>query len=269
MSPTATELPTDATTAEQRAAKMDKDGRAGNGQFGKGNPGGPGNPFARQTAILRQSIREVATAEEMKAVAAMLVAKAKDGNLAAAKLLLEHAIGKPAPCGDPDRLDIEELKLFKESIVDVQTGDQVLRGMPAGHYLLVARAVVPTIAGLGLAKLGKGIAAADARAARHEHRQEERRKTKEDRREERQQSDATAPSPKGENGPDQPIANRDNGSAQPAPNGGDGPDEPIGNGGNGPKAPPPKIGRLLRPLATRNDNDPWFKPPANGGNGGR
>jgi len=38
------------------AAQTPTDGRPSNGRFAKGNPGAPGNPFARQVAALRQVI---------------------------------------------------------------------------------------------------------------------------------------------------------------------------------------------------------------------
>jgi len=93
-----------------------------NGRFAKGNRGGPGNPFARQVAALRKALLQSVTEEDLLAITLALKAKAKEGNVAAAKLLLAYAVGKPTSAPDPDRLDGQELEHFKEK---VQTVEQV------------------------------------------------------------------------------------------------------------------------------------------------
>jgi hypothetical protein len=94
-------------------------GRQANGRFARGNPGGPGNPFARQVAALRKVILQRVTADELLAITEALLTRAREGNVAAAKLLLGYAIGKPAATPDPDRLDGEELEHFKEQVETV------------------------------------------------------------------------------------------------------------------------------------------------------
>src|SRR6516164_10349452 len=82
--------------------------RDANGRFAIGNDGGPGNPFARQTAALHSAFLQRATPEDMKAIADKLIEQAKAGNVVAAKLVLQYTIGKPAPAVQPDKLDAEE-----------------------------------------------------------------------------------------------------------------------------------------------------------------
>ena len=82
--------------------------RDANGRFAIGNDGGPGNPFARQTAALHSAFLQRATPEDMKAIADKLIEQAKAGNVVAAKLVLQYTIGKPAPAVQPDNLDSEE-----------------------------------------------------------------------------------------------------------------------------------------------------------------
>ena len=82
--------------------------RDANGRFAIGNDGGPGNPFARQTAALHSAFLQRATPEDMKAIADKLIEQAKGGNVVAAKLVLQYTIGKPAPAVQPDKLDAEE-----------------------------------------------------------------------------------------------------------------------------------------------------------------
>ena len=104
----------------EHPAQTPANGHEANGQFAKGNKGGPGNPFARQVAQLRKVIINRLTEEDLLAITEALLAKAKQGNVGAAKLLLAYGIGKPASSPDPDRLDGQELEHFKEKVEAVQ-----------------------------------------------------------------------------------------------------------------------------------------------------
>ena len=104
----------------ESTAQTTTNGHESNGRFPKGNPGGPGNPFARQVAALRKVIMNRVTEEDLLAITEALLAKAKEGSVGAAKLLLAYAIGKPASAPDPDRLDGQELKHFKDQVETVQ-----------------------------------------------------------------------------------------------------------------------------------------------------
>src|SRR5207249_3361405 len=88
--------------------------RDANGRFVKGNPGGPGNPFARKVAALRKALINFVTVDDMKHVAFILKEKAMAGDLVAIKLLFEYVLGRPTETVDPDRLDSEEIKLKDE-----------------------------------------------------------------------------------------------------------------------------------------------------------
>jgi hypothetical protein len=83
-------------------------GRDARGRFAPGNPGGPGNPFARQVAKLRSALVHRVTEADMERIAEDLVVKARLGDLAAIKLLFLYVLGKPAATVNPDTLDIEE-----------------------------------------------------------------------------------------------------------------------------------------------------------------
>ena len=96
--------PTDTPQAQARPQVK----RDANGRFAIGNDGGPGNPFARQTAALHSAFLQRATPQDMKAIADKLIEQAKAGNVVAAKLVLQYTIGKPAPAVQPDKLDAEE-----------------------------------------------------------------------------------------------------------------------------------------------------------------
>ena len=60
--------------------------RDSNGRFAKGNPGGPGNPHARKVARLRSLILESVTEDDLRAIVAVLVKRAREGDLPAIPL---------------------------------------------------------------------------------------------------------------------------------------------------------------------------------------
>jgi hypothetical protein len=97
------------------------------GRFVKGNKGGPGNPFARQCAALRRAFHAVVTPEDIMAIAGMVLRKAKEGDLAAAKLLFTYVIGRPADAPNPDRLDIDEVSLLQEGYVKAELRSRLER----------------------------------------------------------------------------------------------------------------------------------------------
>ena len=90
------------------------EGRDRKGKFVKGWKGGPGNPFARKVAKLRAALLDAVGEDDVAAVARKLVLKARGGNTEAAKLLLSYVVGRPAEAPDPDRADLDELRLARE-----------------------------------------------------------------------------------------------------------------------------------------------------------
>ena len=92
-------------------------GRNQRGQFATGNFGGPGNPFARKTAALRQALLDSVTEKDIKDIACILMLNAKAGDLASVKLLFQYVIGKPQPAVSPDTLDRDELSVLETSSV--------------------------------------------------------------------------------------------------------------------------------------------------------
>ena len=91
------------------------DGRAPNGRFSKGNPGGPGNPYAKRVAALRRALIESVTEEDMRSIVARLVQDARDGDIQAAKEILLRTLGRPTEADLIERLEhLEELFERKE-----------------------------------------------------------------------------------------------------------------------------------------------------------
>ena len=77
-----------------RTMKPSRNGRTAKGRFAQGNPGGPGNPYARRVAAFRAVLLDAVTEADLKAVARSLVARAKAGEVPAIRELLDRLIGK-------------------------------------------------------------------------------------------------------------------------------------------------------------------------------
>lgn len=85
-------------------------------QFQPGNPGGPGNPYARQIARLRSTLVECVSPEDLKEIVRVLIEKAKAGDIAAAREIIDRVLGKPLPSDLEERLAMleEQLERSKE-----------------------------------------------------------------------------------------------------------------------------------------------------------
>jgi hypothetical protein len=146
-----------AEPATPQAAAGGGGGRDSRGRFAKGNAGGPGNPFARQTARLRQVLVAMVKEDDILDIAAMLIVKAKGGDLVAAKLLLSYVVGRPTAASDPDRLDHDEWQLWKENTANKEDVQQFFGGVPQQVALDVARGSVPSMTDTIRGQLGAAL----------------------------------------------------------------------------------------------------------------
>jgi hypothetical protein len=124
--------------AAQAAPTPQRDAK---GRFVRNNDGGPGNPFGRRVAELRKILLRSATEENVQRLADMLREKAFAGDLAAAKLLLLHWIGKPKEVADPDRQDVEEWELTRQSIVRPEVVEEACASLPITVGLVTLPAI--------------------------------------------------------------------------------------------------------------------------------
>ena len=106
-------------------------GRDTRGRFAPGNPGGPGGARRRKLEL-----REAATAVVTPQVAAMLMAKTSrlglEGNLTAARYVLDQAIGKATAAGNdpaPLRVTLPPMRTVTDCAAAV---DVVTRAFTAG-----------------------------------------------------------------------------------------------------------------------------------------
>ena len=70
------------------------EGRTAEGKFAPGSKGGPGNPFASSVIEYRRAITEAVSVDDVRAIIKAMVAKAKNGDERAAKVVLERVAGK-------------------------------------------------------------------------------------------------------------------------------------------------------------------------------
>jgi hypothetical protein len=145
-----------ATTQAAESSATSPKVRGTNGRFLPGNPGGPGNPFARQAAQLRAALVHRVKNEDMESIADELVLKATYGNLAATKLLFQYVLGKPAEPVNPDTLDIQEFKeVYAPRGEIIKDGAKLVQGLPPyeldeeAKALLARHAAPSTIGGNG------------------------------------------------------------------------------------------------------------------------
>jgi hypothetical protein len=129
-------------------------GRDSHGRFAKGNPGGPGNPFARRIGALRRALCDEVSEEDVRGLARQLLERAKNGDLAAMKLLFVYAIGRPGDAVDPDTLDLKEWQLFRQIPIQANDLGVILNGMPAPMACTILRAAWPVVA----ERLAQGLA---------------------------------------------------------------------------------------------------------------
>jgi hypothetical protein len=106
--------------------------RDGRGRFATGNKGGPGNPFGRRLAAMREAVQRAVSVEAIEQLMAVLLAQALTGDLAAAKLVLQYAVGKPKAMAEPDAVDAQEWELTQQSWVPAKACTELLAGVPVG-----------------------------------------------------------------------------------------------------------------------------------------
>ncbi|MFO0846448.1 MAG: hypothetical protein U0797_29445 [Gemmataceae bacterium] len=129
-------------SAHEETPKTNPEGRDSNGRFAKGNAGGPGNPFARRVAQMRSLALEKVTDDDLAAILKKMVELAKEGDIPAAKLVLQYTLGKPVSQPHPDRIDRDEMQAWLANCL--QPGDRyALAAAPLEVVLAMARVMGP------------------------------------------------------------------------------------------------------------------------------
>lgn len=91
------------------------------GRFAKGNSGGPGNPYGKAVARWRSLFLQMVTEDDLREIVTMMVQKAKDGDMLAAREVLNRLAGRPPETMAPDRKWIAKRQLkLREQQIEIQ-----------------------------------------------------------------------------------------------------------------------------------------------------
>jgi hypothetical protein len=120
----------DATKQMNADEAKRKAGRDEKGRFITGGLGGPGNPHGRKTAAVRAALLDAVSEKEICEIAQIMCARARQGDVAAAKFIFSYIVGKPVHVVDPDRLDLEEYNLYRQRPVDPEELNAIVGGTP-------------------------------------------------------------------------------------------------------------------------------------------
>jgi hypothetical protein len=96
-------------------------------------------------AALRQELLKAVTSEDLAGVVRAMIEKAKEGDVAAAKLVLQYTLGKPAQTVDPDRLDEMEWEQWQREVVHKSGAHAVFESCAAETACVLARLFVPLL----------------------------------------------------------------------------------------------------------------------------
>lgn len=119
-----------ANTSPERPMGAPILGRDDKGRFVRGNPGGPGNPFARKTAALRSALIRKMDEDRIEKLADKLIEQALDGDVPSARLVLQYAIGLPTQAVDPDDVDRLEWEREQRQVVTAAEVKAATLGVP-------------------------------------------------------------------------------------------------------------------------------------------
>src|SRR5579871_3485508 len=135
----------DVLLAEAATHNVDApEGRDARGRFTKGNPGGPGNPFARHVAKLRSALAECVSEEDIRQIAQGLLVSAKLGHLPSIRILFMNVLGKPSGAVNPDTLDIDEWRLLVQPLARIMAElPEALMSLPAETAADMVRSAQP------------------------------------------------------------------------------------------------------------------------------
>ena len=88
-----------------KGAKRDEHGR-----FLPGTTPGPGNPYAKRVGQLRSALLNAVSEDDMREIIEALVAKARKGDIAAARTLFDRVLGKSVESDLIERIERLEAK---------------------------------------------------------------------------------------------------------------------------------------------------------------
>jgi hypothetical protein len=106
---------------------------------------------------MRQAFHEAVSEEDLVEVARTITRKAKEGDMAAAKLLLLYVVGKPDSAVEPDTLDLQEIQQYETEVRHYNSLPAVAATPDLGLACTIARATRPGIAEVASRDLEKAL----------------------------------------------------------------------------------------------------------------
>lgn len=88
-------------------------GRDSKGRFTKGNSGGPGNPYVRSISRFRSALINSVSEDDISAVAEALIRKARDGDIAAFRVIAPYLLGQPPQIANKRASSDQVILLFE------------------------------------------------------------------------------------------------------------------------------------------------------------
>ena len=175
-----------------------KNGRQPNGRFAPGNPGGPGNPHYRKVAEYKKAMLAFVTIEDLGRIITTMKKKAEEGDVAAARLILQYTLGKPTSA-DPDMVEVDEWHKLQQQALRPRDWAAVLGSMPARIASMLTHVIWPCFVESNFTgPFLKGLNKLDERDAKRAAAAEKKAKA------------ATALTPDGDNGAAAPKGTGDN-----------------------------------------------------------
>ncbi|GAB6186678.1 hypothetical protein [Thermopirellula anaerolimosa] len=90
--------------------------RDNRGRFVQGGPGGPGRPKKRYGAVeLRKAVLQAVTPEELASIVRVLFSRAMEGDVAAAREVLNRVLGPPVEVDLVERLEELENAIYGQA----------------------------------------------------------------------------------------------------------------------------------------------------------
>jgi hypothetical protein len=178
-------------------------------------------------AELRKMLLARVTPEVLAHIVDGLIEKAKKGDVAAVRLVLQYTLGSPLAASSPDRVEHEDWELRVSRPTPSEMGAVLLERQPVELANIIGEGVDVK----HWSEARTGWREESARVDRRELRRQERRRKREERG--ARQQPRQGPSTNGGNGKAAPSANGENGNGGPSGNGANGHGGPSANGENG------------------------------------
>src|SRR5581483_11386116 len=136
------------TTAEQASGATGAYAysRDASGRFVAGTSAGPGNPHARHCARMMALFRNAISEQDMLTIIFTIRDKAIQGDMTAAKIILNYNLGKPPAAPDPDQLDRNEWDGYQKDAMTLDEMKHVLGRLPSRVGNSIVSAALPEMA---------------------------------------------------------------------------------------------------------------------------